>query len=231
MVAFILHSIGTYNGEKTAYNGGTGVIPSFRKRQLVYKLYDLLLPNLQMHGVARCVLEVLNKNESAIKVYDKIGFKKARTLYSFKLKKGLLKKPTEPQFFQLIPTSEVNEIKNACDLSCNDFNPSFMGVQLLERPRDFGVTCVMAHLDARCVGYILFQPQTGRINHIIVDKAYRNKGIGKNLLYFAYNRCKNRHLIIYNIDSKAEAAIFFLRKLGFESHLVQYEMDLVLTGK
>src|SRR6478735_7672377 len=44
LVAFIFTGVDDWQGRKTAYNAGTGVIPEFRGRKLVSELYDFAIP-------------------------------------------------------------------------------------------------------------------------------------------------------------------------------------------
>ena len=52
LVAFIIHGIDQHLGQKTAFNTGTGVIPSFRGRQLVDKIYEFAIPKLKQLATA-----------------------------------------------------------------------------------------------------------------------------------------------------------------------------------
>ncbi|MFK8102377.1 MAG: GNAT family N-acetyltransferase [Saprospiraceae bacterium] len=85
LVAFIINGIDEYEGLKTAFNTGTGVVPAFRGRALVDQIYDFALPALRAIGVKRCGLEVIQKNDRAIRVYERIGFRAISALRSFKM--------------------------------------------------------------------------------------------------------------------------------------------------
>lgn len=84
LVAFIINGIDKHEGELTAFNTGTGVIPDFRNRQLVDKMYAEAIPAFKTKGIKKCVLEVVQKNDRAIRVYERIGFKKTREYLCFK---------------------------------------------------------------------------------------------------------------------------------------------------
>ncbi len=85
LVAFIINGIDEYEGLKTAFNTGTGVLPAFRGKALVDQIYEVALPALRAIGVERCALEVIQKNARAIRVYERIGFQKMSALFSFKM--------------------------------------------------------------------------------------------------------------------------------------------------
>lgn len=84
LVGFMLIAIDQHEGLKTAYNGGTGVIPEYRGRKIVDQLYEFAIPLFKKIGIERCTLEVIEQNDRAIKVYERIGFEKTKFLRCFK---------------------------------------------------------------------------------------------------------------------------------------------------
>lgn len=47
LVAFILHGLDTVDNKRVAYNGGTGVLPAYRGKQLSYILYEYVLATVK----------------------------------------------------------------------------------------------------------------------------------------------------------------------------------------
>lgn len=84
LVGFIINGIDNFNGQRTAFNTGTGVLPAYRGNNIVDKLYKVALPLLQEHGVTHCRLEVIEDNLRGIRVYERIGFKITRKLFCYK---------------------------------------------------------------------------------------------------------------------------------------------------
>jgi GNAT superfamily N-acetyltransferase len=84
LVAFIIQGIDDFQGQRTAFNTGTGVLPSRRGRALVDALYAHALPIMPAAGVTCCALEVITQNARAIRVYERIGFQHARRVCCFK---------------------------------------------------------------------------------------------------------------------------------------------------
>lgn len=97
LVGYVIHGIDMHDGKMTAYNTGTGVLPDYRGKAIVDRLYDHALPLLREKGVEKCLLEVICENERAITVYERIGFRTKRKLRTFTgklenpLKEGLQK--------------------------------------------------------------------------------------------------------------------------------------------
>jgi len=84
LVGFVVHALDQEGGVYTAYNTGTGILPAYRGKQWVDQLYAYGLPRLHEAGVRRCTLEVIDQNHTAIRVYERIGFRRKRALHSFR---------------------------------------------------------------------------------------------------------------------------------------------------
>ena len=84
LVAFMLTGIGDQGGLATSYNAGTGVRKAFRRQGKVRMMYDFAIPLWREAGCQRASLEVIVKNERAIKAYEGVGFQIGRRLQAFK---------------------------------------------------------------------------------------------------------------------------------------------------
>ncbi|WP_299536729.1 GNAT family N-acetyltransferase [Ulvibacterium sp.] len=84
LVGFVIHAIDHRDGKLMAFNTGTGVIPDYRGKKIVQSIYEYALNDLRRIGVTHCALEVITKNERAIRAYTGIGFKTCRTYACFK---------------------------------------------------------------------------------------------------------------------------------------------------
>ena len=59
MIGFYMNGRGTWHGKETAYDAGTGVIPSHRRQGVAQELFDFLVPRLKERGVTQYLLEVI----------------------------------------------------------------------------------------------------------------------------------------------------------------------------
>ena len=84
LVAFIIHGVDQHNGQKTAFNTGTGVLKEFRGQHLVDEMYAHAFPILKENNIEKVMLEVIDKNQRAINVYERIGFQKDRFVKCFR---------------------------------------------------------------------------------------------------------------------------------------------------
>jgi ribosomal protein S18 acetylase RimI-like enzyme len=76
MIGFYMNGRGVWDGEQTAYDAGTGVVPDRRRRGIAAELFDFMVPQLKKRGITQYLLEVLTSNERAVALYRKIGLKR-----------------------------------------------------------------------------------------------------------------------------------------------------------
>ena len=61
LISFVLNGTGMYNNILTAYDTGTGTVPSFRGLHLTQKIFTFSLELICQQGVRQYVLEVLHR--------------------------------------------------------------------------------------------------------------------------------------------------------------------------
>lgn len=224
LVGFIFQTLNDYEGQLAAYNGGTGVIPGYLGQGLTAKMYDFILPRLKSSGVKKCVLEVLMDNEAAIKAYQKSGFQTTKTFQCLMLKDGILTRNYEVA----IEIKKVREFSIEEYAALGEINPSMLDQ----------LTQVKYHLEKEVIlecrkgiilkGYIIFQPQNGRITQLAVDQSCRQQGVGTALVSHAYLLSESKTLSVLNIAIEVEGVIRFFESLGFIRDIQQYEMQMQL---
>ncbi|MEO1257014.1 MAG: GNAT family N-acetyltransferase [Bacteroidota bacterium] len=217
MVGFILHTSNLYEGIPTAYNGGTGVLPGFRNQRTAEQIYGYLIPKIQSLFLARVILEVVESNEKAIALYEKIGFEARRKFKCYKLEKTL-DFTSEHEVFE----GEVEDI----DFSYNDFHPSFVDSE--EQLKRAGEKILLVYDGEENVqGYLVMQPHLGRISQIAVNRINRHKKIGEALIRTA-QKYTSKPLFIMNIPEEQQGFDSFLKNCGFQNQVNQYEMELII---
>jgi ribosomal protein S18 acetylase RimI-like enzyme len=220
IAGFILYTINDYQSKKTAYNGGTGVLPQFRGKGVIDYLFDKSLDKLRNAGAQRILLEVIDSNAYAIKLYERLEFEYTRTLKSYKKKKAsvtsipkiLLKKSRELK-------SEYRMFK--------DFETSFLDS---DHQLPFNLTnelIVEAYVQNELAGYIIYQPHAGRISQLAVGVNHRGKKLATALISYA-EVTSSRSLTILNIPESELQTIAALEALGFVNELNQFEMELLI---
>lgn len=224
LIGFIFNSISEYEGIKTAYNGGTGVLMEYWGQGLTKKMYDFVLPILQKEKVKRCVLEVITTNFNAISAYQKTGFVKKKYYNCFKLKKPLDSKNKIPSLkIERTYPENLSGYEIIASASPSMMDSSNMLVHNLKNE-----TCLNAQLEGELVGFIIFQHKTGRISQFGVKNDFRRKGIGKMLMAKARKLSLNKSLTVLNIEKSEQEIISFLSNIGFANEIDQYEMEMAL---
>lgn len=225
LVGFIFTSSSQYEGKRTAYNGGTGVIPEFRGNGLVQKMFKYLLPMFTENEFQQCILEVLVNNHAAIKVYKKIGFVKTRDYKCFKLN------PLNFTVGEVSTDIVIQQITNPDwdrIIKYLDYIPSYLDSLEMINKNIKNETILEAFFNSQPAGYAIYQPATGRICQIAVEKSFRNRGIGKALMLHIYHHSDTKLLTIINVDCKSESMLIFLLNIGFVNQFDQYEMRLII---
>ena len=216
LVGFILHGYDEVAGVNTVYNAGTGVLPLFRGKGLTKAMYAYGIPLLKNKGVHTHLLEVIDNNHAAKKVYDAIGFQTVRKLGAYRCTQPLktvapivdLKKmynlPADTAFIAVAPSWQNSSASVNRDLE----NHELLG----------------AFRDSELLGYATYVAATGRVKQCAVQASYRRQKIGTTLLQYIQQSTGN--LLFTNVDEAYEPGIQFLQSLGFERILGLYEMKM-----
>ena len=216
---FIIHGIDKRDGKLTAHNCATGIEPPYRGKGLLGKMYDTSIPILKGHGVTFSTLEVISKNKKAIRAYEKAGFKlRPHLLHCFKGSSNIK-----------MPIPENVEIKKTNDSdysfynSCQDYEPTWEMTKsaLSVFPNEFEYWEIF--LENNKIGYLIFSPSTNLVQRFAIHKDYRNKGYGKLLFQKLIEQYKN--IRVNNVPETSTNTIGFLKSIGLENHINQYEME------
>ena len=220
MIGFCLNALGDWRGKSTAYDGGSAVIPAYRKRGIATEMFAFLEPKLQEIGVVQYLLEVLTSNVPAATLYSKLGFVETRRLAVFRSQEGtrgtkgttVIKeatvRPIEQPDWQLFQTFW-------------DGYPAWQNsIAAVERAAG-DRKIIGAFIDDECAGYgIVFTP-TMNLMQLAVSPKHRRHGIGSAILASLES---NEPLKINNIDKDQNATLAFYEANGYKQVLEQYEI-------
>lgn len=221
LVGYILHGQGIINGQLYAYNGGTGVIPDMRGQKLTLQMYAFLLPLLIAKGFDKILLEVITVNEPAIKIYEATGFKVSRILNCYKgiINPGVASPDINIKSLEHYDWEKLQSFWN--------WQPSWSNaVTALEQLKESNVA-LSAYKERELAGYIIYNPNTKRIQQLAVDKDYRRAGVARQLLN-AITVNYPAEIAMINVDEKDIATNTFLESAGLIKQVVQYEMVMDL---
>ena len=217
LVGFILHGQGKYLEKDALYNAGTGILPPYRGHGYTMAMYHHLLPKMQGANISSVLLEVIDQNERALKVYQKLGFKTVRAVDCLKGKIHSPKKIIHPNGFLL---EEITKPQWELLAQCFDYSPTWQNdLPALLNGRSQN-TIFQARKDNKVAGYLIFSPRTFRIHSLGVLPVYRRQGIATALL----NTLPPGQWSIINIDQQNNSLLSFLQQQGWEKTIGQLEM-------
>jgi GNAT superfamily N-acetyltransferase len=222
LVGFILQSLEEWNGVKTAYNGGTGVIPEFRGNKITRQLYDYIIPQLKAAGAEQCLLEVIATNQVAISTYKAVGFEQKRVFSCYK---------ANLKDIPFLPGKQVAgiEIKEISMPDWNlvktfwDYAPSWQyGIPSIRRLSG-KISVLGAFEQNQLVGYAAIIRNVNRVAQFAVAESHRGQGIGHGLFYHLAQRASGP-LVVINVEDACGPTNKFLRAMGFTCFIKQLEM-------
>lgn len=225
LVGFILTGHRETGGVKTCYDGGTGVIKTYQRKGIGEMLLKELLLILHEKQVNRFVLEVLENNTPAIKLYEKHGFAKTRKLECYEIEKHELRTVPDRGFgitvtnpasliqneelYRLYPPTWQNEIQSVLNVSEN-------------------YTCISLSCTSKILGYGFIHKTKGDIPQIGILEEWKNWGLEAHLIAELAKHTESEKIIALNVESENYLGET-LRKLGFRNTVNQWEMVLEMV--
>jgi len=223
LVSFTYNGIGDFNGHKTAYDTGTGTIKEYRGKGLATKIFEYSIPFLKGAGVSNYLLEVLQHNSKAISVYQKLGFEVSREFNFFVSKMDEINlRSSELQsncHLKAVSLDYQNQMR-----SFWDFQPAWQNSfdSVTRSLADFKLLGVFK--GQSLVGYIIFEPNTGDITQIAVDKNFRRQGIASTLLAEVAKENRHQNIKLINAEVGCNSIRQFAESKGILLKGQQFEM-------
>jgi len=222
IVAFTLNGIGNFNGIKTAYDTGTGTLKEHRGKGLATKIFDYSIPYLKAENINHYLLEVLQHNTKAVSVYRNIGFEATREFNYFVWKNDEINNEITKPTPCSIERIDIEKHLFVADFW--DFYPSWQNsFESIQRTQEDFIS-LGAFIDKKIVGYCVFEPNSGDITQIAVDKPFRRKGIASLLLHEIGKHNKNAKTKLLNSDIFCNSIVSFLKSKNIEIAGKQFEM-------
>jgi ribosomal protein S18 acetylase RimI-like enzyme len=108
-----------------------------------------------------------------------------------------------------------------------DLKPSWQNsITAVEKLKKFNIS-IGLYENEKLVGYTIFNPKTKRIHQLSVDKNYRKRGIGRQLLEYISSNY-GRDISIINVDNASKDTLKFMTDIEMKTFIKQYEMELTL---
>ncbi len=227
LVSFTFNGIGVFNGVPTAYDTGTGTLKDYRGMGLATKIFEYSIPYLKEHNIKQYLLEVLQHNTKAVSVYKNLGFEVSREFNYFIQETEMIQNEIKnSEMICSINEVNIDDVESIADSW--DFYPSWQNsFESIKRALGnfvfFG-----AFEDDKLIGYCVFEPISGDITQIAVDRSRRREGIGSLLIKKAVEHNKSNIIKVINTDVRSVSITEFLNAKNIELKGKQFEMIKLL---
>lgn len=216
-IGLILGNIAIYDDVKTMRCGGFAVIPTHRNRGVGKMLLEHHYHLAKENGCKHLYLEVLKKNEKAVKFYKTNGYV---PVYDYKyFKKNDVK--LESNLHVTIEEVAFDTIKTI-RASLPELHIFWQGEMFVVDKLDGIRNYVIKEKDD--IVAAISMKNTGLINFIWVKGTLRQQGYGKALVCHGMKMLSHNNLLA--ITSNNYVYEGFIRHLGLTLELEQYEMML-----
>lgn len=220
LVGFIFFAIDNVDNEVCAWDGGTGVIPAYRGQKLTQRMFGYILPTLRQLGTKKILLEVLTNNTGAYAIYERIGFRKKRELFAYKgMSTGI---PAEKYDIEEISGNDMEEL-----LTLGDWQPAWQQMNNRVRNWSDAVSTFCIKENNKIAAYVHYNKNTGRILQFAVAKQHRRKGMASALFHHLAGKSA-QPVTIVNVDADSDNTNAFLKTLGMQIYICQYEMAMTI---
>lgn len=211
LAGFILIGVDNYDGHLTAFNTGTGILPEYRGKGIVDRLYGFAMPLFKGRGITGCSLEVIEINHKAIKVYERIGFKKSRFYRCFK---GELNIFPENVRLHKVDFSDIPLEKR---LYYNSWDHTDKAIEL-----SLGYSTFEVFHNEKAIGYFVIDTATGYIPQLNIYTA------NKEHWHTLFNGIANLSPVVKlnNIDERNTGLIESFTVAGLDNFINQFEMQM-----
>ena len=225
MVGLMLVGRDRWRGRPAAFDALTGVVPDYRNRGIGGYLFERVVGRLQEHGVATLVLEVLQDNAPAVRMYRRAGFRTTREFDCFRLDpaRHRLAGPPAAVAVRRVGREVLDRFEPLLDWTPSWEN-SFASMRRI--PDEL---VLLAAFDAGTpAGLLAYYPGLGWITCLLVHPACRRRGIASALLAHLLGTTPRRlpEVKLVNVEPGDQGMARFLGASGFERFARQYEMEV-----
>ncbi len=202
---------------KTAWDGGTGVIPAYRGQKLTQRMLEYSFPILKKPGINSILLEVLENNIGARSIYERAGFCITRKLHGYKGEINI--NNTADYKIEVLTYPDYGMLSKL-----GDFKFAWQQMDKRIQNRADTITTIGIKDNNEVIAYMHFDAKASRIHQFGIAKSHRRKGMATALFQYLAQNC-TAPILAVNIEDASEADKF-IRETGLKHLISQYEMTL-----
>lgn len=223
-------SAGAWAGERLAgflmvrawgsevYIGATGVRRAWQGKGVVRRLLTRQTEAFRAGGAKSLRLEVLEKNERALRLYRENGFETSRTLSSYRGTPVIMTAAPVRGILTASARLPWDEVRKWMT-----HEPPFMCSEAVVNPGHTRDRTWLYRENDQLMGLLVMNPDNGRVAQLLVHPDARGRGIGKYLLSYAV-RMSPGPLAFINVPEEAVEMNSLLRSAGLQDFARQLEM-------
>lgn len=224
---FLFNGFRTINGQKVAWNGGTAVVPRFRRKGVGRALMVETMKRYESLGVKKAALEVFCQNQRAQALYREFGYQIADHLVSYRLD-GALPPMDLPDFRELAHCEKAVPRT----VSTLHFYDEQVPWQLQWQSVKDKEALLLKDLHEQVIGYALFKQtieDNGDIKEIVLYQCEVDPEIDHPEAYLEFLLRKvfaspNAKKMVLNLPIRKKLCRTILQKNGFHVAFEQYQM-------
>ena len=221
LIGFMINSADDYGGFKSAFDAATGIIPDYRGQGLVYQIANAAMAELAKNGIQKYTLEVLQTNERAIYIYEKLGLKITRNFFCYT---GMPKLRADAKHgVMVVPVADFTKELNGFP---RDWLPSWENSDASILRNAANVEAAYIAEDGIVAAYIVFHRTRGLIHQLWVRPEYRRRGFATALVKYIWERFGK--VTVNNIDQDDETAAAFWSASGLRLYARQFMMEKMI---
>lgn len=225
LVGFIICGYREINGKKYCYDGGTGIIPDFRRKGIANNLFIYLVDLLKRKNISVFLLEVLENNTPAIELYRRNGFVIQRRLECFKIDKNEV--PLSLSHDYIVKSDKI-EYVHFDDTCLSSFLPSWQNdrVSILNNIDSYEYCSISD--DRKVIAFGFIHKKRGDVPQLRVLSGWENKGIELLIISELKNKTESDTIKLLTLDENSYLPDI-LSNVGFSNFVNLYEMTLALV--
>ncbi len=208
----------------TARIGAMGIVSDFRAKGLGRAALSSVMDDLRGLGDRRLMLEVIDSNEPAIRLYESVGFKTRRNLVGYRRPAGSVNPADVADLVEVDPliVARVVAAEGAPDLPW--FNAPETLAACAAPARGFSLGN-----EAFAIVEPTPQPNLLSLRTLVVARQARGRGLGRRMIASLAAAHPGQDLVI-SANFPEELVPGFIARMGFtRTPIGQFEMDLDLT--
>ncbi|RNB87039.1 GNAT family N-acetyltransferase [Brevibacillus fluminis] len=217
-VGIVLNGIWQRDGKKVAWNGGTGVAPAFRGKGVGRALMDETLAIYREAGVEQAALVAVKENETAIALYEKVGYRVVGQSIFLESQSSLLPFHEESAMDYPVEQAGVQDVYGLAFWPKPIWDIQWQSIENR-------VALVVRDENGQAIGYALYrrlydeqgQPATTLLFHCAADPTrHDTEAIIRCALSHAFDPLDaSLHRLTVNYPAADEQVLAILREAGF----------------